>query len=202
MPHAFSIDEGVTTDHLIVDSKFLYANGVDVTKYCFEEIIDDEKLREFFTQLRIQKSTIFLRDLAMKGIIFQFMAYLVRNHAERIPDEEIGSNTSAYGRNFEYARRAVDYISANINNNLTVESISNHVGLTRYHFMRIFKSVTGYTVSEYINVVKCEHAKAVLSDEESNVAEAAISSGFNSLSYFSKIFKKYVGKLPSEYMTK
>lgn len=202
VPHRLIFNEDTTTDHLIVDSKYLYENGVDVTKYRFREKIDDEKMREFFRQLRIQKTTSFLRDLAIKGIVLQVVAYLVRYHADRIPDEEINTDLSAYGQNFEYARRAIDYISANIQNNLTVESISKHVGLTRYHFMRVFKSVTGNTVSDYINIVRCEHAKAVLSNGESSVTEAALSSGFNSLSYFSKIFQKHTGKLPSEYMTK
>lgn len=202
VPHSLLYDGATTTDHLIIDSKYLLENGIDVTKYRFREKIDDENIREFFSQLCVQIKTSFMRDVVMKGIILQLVAYLLRNHADRISDEESNIDLSVYGQNFEYARRAIDYISVNIQNNLSVDDISDYVGLTRYHFMRVFKSVTGYTVSEYVNIMKCEHAKVILFDGKSNVTDAALSSGFNSVSYFTKVFKRYTGKLPSEYMTK
>ena len=200
--HGCELDDETTIDNLIIDSKFLYENGIDITKYRIKEVIDDENVRVFFKQLSEQSKTDLLRDAVMKGLILQLMVYLIRHHAIRISDEEISENSNKFGQRFEYTKRAIDYIYANIHTNPNIDDISKHVGLTRYHFMRIFKSVTGYTVSDYIGYVKCEYAKKKLASGKSTVTETAYSLGFPNISYFAKIFKKHTGKLPSEYIAK
>ena len=52
------------------------------------------------------------------------------------------------------------------------------------------------TVIEYVNILRCKEAKRLISEGQS-VSEAAIASGFNNLSYFTRTYKKYVGELPS-----
>jgi AraC-like DNA-binding protein len=57
---------------------------------------------------------------------------------------------------------------------------------------------TGKTLVEYINIVRCEHARELLSSGSFNVGESAEQCGFQDISYFSRIYKKYIGILPSE----
>ena len=53
------------------------------------------------------------------------------------------------------------------------------------------------TVLEYVNTVRCRHARELLVGGAS-VKDAAIRSGFDNFSHFSSVFKKYTGVLPSE----
>lgn len=77
------------------------------------------------------------------------------------------------------------------------DAVAASAGLTKYHFLRKFKRITGLTVPEYINTVRCQHARQLLAGGAS-AKEAATRSGFGNFSHFSSVFKKYTGSLPSE----
>ena len=88
----------------------------------------------------------------------------------------------------EYIKKAVGYISDHYNETLDLQSISNYVGVSKYHLSRQFKLFTGSTVFETINVYRCNQAKHDLK-KGATVSEAAYRCGFNNLSYFSRTFK-------------
>ena len=62
---------------------------------------------------------------------------------------------------------------------------------------RDFKKYTGNTVFEYINISRCKTAATLIASGMS-VSAAANECGFENLSYFSRTYKKYMGKLPSD----
>jgi signal transduction histidine kinase/CheY-like chemotaxis protein/AraC-like DNA-binding protein len=72
------------------------------------------------------------------------------------------------------------------------------IGLGRNQLQRKIKSITGFTPVEYIRIVRLENAKRLLQQGNVNVSEAAFSSGFNQLPYFSKSYKARFGVSPSE----
>ena len=72
------------------------------------------------------------------------------------------------------------------------------MGLSKYHFIRKFKEATGQTVVSYINAVRIEHAERMLREGEHSVAQVAEACGFPNHSYFSKVFARLRGVLPSE----
>ena len=71
--------------------------------------------------------------------------------------------------------------------------------MSKYHFLRIFKSVVGCTPIEYRNRIRLEHAKELLCDTSQTVGEIAASLGFGSNVYFSNVFKEKFGVSPSQY---
>ena len=50
----------------------------------------------------------------------------------------------------EIISQCVDYIESNIYNKITLDDISNHTGISKYHLHRIFKSLTGEALMEYV----------------------------------------------------
>ncbi len=87
----------------------------------------------------------------------------------------------------------------NSNNNYTVLDIAAELGITEEHFCRIFKQYMGYRPIEYINMLKLQKAKEMLSDKSLSIGQVAASAGFNDHSYFGKLFKRKFGVSPSEY---
>ena len=73
------------------------------------------------------------------------------------------------------------------------------MGISKYYLSREFKSFTGRTIFDTINTFRCADAKHLIS-KGATVSEAAAACGLENLSYFSRTFKKYVGKLPSQYI--
>ena len=51
---------------------------------------------------------------------------------------------------------------------------------------------------EYVNYLRCAYALQLLKDGEYNISEAAVQSGFSDISYFTRVFKQQMGRLPSD----
>ena len=187
--------------HMIIKTEFLLKNGIDISGLWFQELIVDPKIGEYLSAIEeeFRARQPYVKS-AIRGIILQLMCYLIRNYSSEKKEEQ-RAYMAPYGQNFEYTKKAIDYICKNATKSLTVEEISNAAGLSKYHFIRIFKKVTGQTLTEYINKVRCDCAKALLTSGEYSVTEAALSSGFNNISYFAKVFKKNMGCLPTEFLT-
>ena len=82
---------------------------------------------------------------------------------------------------------------------ISVEDIAKEVNLTRYHFCRVFKTLTGQTPIEYINHFRVNQAVRLLEDDTRKIMDIAFDVGFNNFSYFIEIFKRYKNCTPSEY---
>ena len=70
---------------------------------------------------------------------------------------------------------------------------------SRFHFLRIFKEITGCTPVEYRNRIRIAHAKEFLEDGDIPIGEVATRVGFSSAAYFCDAFKKREGISPLAY---
>ncbi len=88
------------------------------------------------------------------------------------------------------------------NEKLTLSDIAREVFLTPTYVCLVFKEKTGFTVNEYITSVRMAKARELLSTTDMKFAGIAETIGYSDASYFSKLFKRYEGMLPSEYRQK
>ena len=72
-------------------------------------------------------------------------------------------------------------------------------GMSPKYFCRFFQDMMGQTLVEYVNKYRVERACLLLNSGEKSITEVAFESGFDSLSYFIKIFKRYKGETPGQY---
>ena len=93
---------------------------------------------------------------------------------------------------------AKHYIDINIEKRLELEEVLKFSGLSKTVFNRYFKSQFGTTFKDYVLQRKMEKAKDLLKDGFT-VSETAHHLGFADVSYFTRIFKKLVGIMPSKY---
>ena len=100
--------------------------------------------------------------------------------------------------NLENVRSAIIYIRENLSNKITIKDLALYSGISEYYFIKEFKRITRYTPVTYINMIRCDTAKKLLSEGEYNVGEVADMCGFDNMPYFTKTFKKYTGVLPSQ----
>ena len=83
-------------------------------------------------------------------------------------------------------------------NNLSVETISGQMGLSRVQFYRKVKSLTNYSPVELIRITRLKKAQMLLSSEKKlTVAEVSYRVGFSSPSYFTKCYKEYFNESPT-----
>jgi AraC-like DNA-binding protein len=91
-----------------------------------------------------------------------------------------------------------EYIHAHFNQKPDVHHIAAKVHLTTAAFCRYFKKQTNMTFTDFVNYYRVNQAKSYLLHDQ-NVTETCFTVGFESVSYFNRLFKKIVGLNPSEF---
>lgn len=102
-------------------------------------------------------------------------------------------------KNREIIKKAIQYISVNFANPLTLENVAEHVHLNPAYFSTVFKQSTGTAFKEYLNMVRIEESKRLLSNTDYSLIDIAIAVGYDNQSYFSKVFKKHTGLTPKQF---
>ena len=82
---------------------------------------------------------------------------------------------------------------------LSLEKVAKSVGINATHLSEKFKQVTGVKFVDYIARTRFESARKLLEDVNLRVSEIAFAVGFQSLSQFNRVFKKFSGKSPTEF---
>ena len=90
------------------------------------------------------------------------------------------------------------YIHANYNETPDVNKVASSVHLSTAAFCRYFKKQTKMTFTDFVNQYRITQAKTLLLQDK-NISEACYEVGFESLSYFNKLFKKIAGENPSDF---
>jgi len=105
-------------------------------------------------------------------------------------------------RNHSFLENILHCIENNLSDEqYSVENLSAEVGMSERQLQRKLKAISNKTPNQLIRSVRLHKAKQLLlSGEEEGVAQAAYETGFSSLSYFSKCFKKEFGMGPTELM--
>lgn len=82
------------------------------------------------------------------------------------------------------------------------DTLSALCGMSKYYFIKLFKSATGATPQQYYMTMLMDKSKLLLSNTSHTVGEIAAQCGIEDALYFSRLFKKHVGCSPSEYRMK
>lgn len=100
-------------------------------------------------------------------------------------------------------RRIMKVINENMDNDdLSVEMIADKVGISRVHFYRKMKDLTGQAPREFVKYVRLKEAARLLSSKKMDITGVSIATGFKSPSAFSTSFKALYGLTPTEWMRK
>lgn len=81
----------------------------------------------------------------------------------------------------------------------SLDEIAAHFYISRPYLTRIFKSVTGFTVVEYLTVCRIRKAKVLLRETAMAITDIADSTGFGNITYFERVFKKMTQLTPLQY---
>ena len=82
---------------------------------------------------------------------------------------------------------------------LSVIAVARASGLTRFHFIRLFKAIFGQSPHQYRSWAQIEKAKHLLILTDLSVTDVCMAVGFSSLGSFSALFSRRVGMSPSEF---
>lgn len=85
------------------------------------------------------------------------------------------------------------------NSEFSADDFQKEIGMSRMQLHRKLKALTGHSVGEFVRIQRLIRASELLSKTGGNISEVCYQTGFTSLSYFAKCFKKQFGTTPKEY---
>ena len=103
-------------------------------------------------------------------------------------------------KNIATIQKALTFIQDNFLSHLTLDTIAKHVSFSKYYFLNLFKKYTQKTPLNFCLELRLTHAYSLLM-KGSSVTDAAYSSGFSNLSYFTRAFKNYYGSTPKNILS-
>jgi len=108
--------------------------------------------------------------------------------------------TEQYPKIYLYKRivQAKLFIDNNYAENIELNNIADEAYFSKFHFIRLFKNIYGFTPHHYLRHVRIEHAKQLL-EENISASQVCFLVGFDSISSFTTLFKKITGFTPAAY---
>ncbi|QJD83973.1 response regulator [Cohnella herbarum] len=91
------------------------------------------------------------------------------------------------------------YVEANLEGDLSLNRLSDHVYLTPFYLSRLYKQKTGQSISDHITRIRIEKAKQLLSETPLKIHEVGMRIGYDSASYFTRFFKKATRFTPQQF---
>lgn len=96
-------------------------------------------------------------------------------------------------------KKTILFLEENYNKDLNLDLLSKVAGMSRSHFSRQFKEITGVTYSQYLAMARIREAKRLLKQSPFTVSEICYAVGYNDLTHFERSFKNMEGFTPSEF---
>lgn len=192
--HRFYTEDDFSYFYLIVDEDFCLENGIFIDRLSLAPIVRDEEsvalYRAMVEEFSPEAERAPLGAARRRAAVLALLLSLYERHAT------VAGSASTEGKVAEtYVKRVLRHMNDRYSEKMTLESLASLCGITKFHLAREFKRYTGQTVLSYLNALRCERA-ALLISEGKSVTEAALSTGFESLSYFSRTYKRIFGVSP------
>lgn len=189
--HSIHTDSLVVYRCLIIDNSFFTGNGVPIRSLYFQPLIDDPRINSLLDSIAQAYSRLSEEDfrtmLDLRNHVLNLVNALCQNHIVRKPDDP--SN--------EYVKKAMIYLRQHLKEPVSLEGLAGLLGISKYHLAHLFKLYTGKSVIQTMNLIRCTEAQRMI-EEGALVSAAALETGFENLSYFTRTYKKHMGSLPSK----
>lgn len=96
-------------------------------------------------------------------------------------------------------KKAINHINLNLNNDLCVKDLADLFYVSPTYLARLFKKEVNSSIVEYINTQRIKQSTCLLKDSNLPIHQISQMVGISDYNYFSRLFKKYMNKTPSQY---
>ena len=143
----------------------------------------------------------FLRETQIYSHLLNFIASAAINVRESSQKDmaKTGSPSGSLARNNQAIQDACNIVLTEFAEPLSLGSVAERVGFSKFHFERVFKENMCMTFYQYVTKVRISHSKTLLADPSLSITDIAVSCGFSSSSAFSRTFRQETGKTPSDF---
>lgn len=152
-----------------------------------------ELLSDFRAVFKAENEKFDYFQLLVHGKLYNMFYIMFSTGMIRIFDVE------TQGKKYRALRRITDYVNENFCETITLDSIAEETGLSRYYISHLFKELINTTFIGYLNELRLSRAALLLSTTDTPIIDIAGMSGFNNISNFNRAFKMFFNTTPSKY---
>lgn len=134
------------------------------------------------------------REIVLGALVDQVLVHLLRHYSNIRRSEEL--EMSRVGLIDRRIRRSVELMHAQLEQDLSLKEIAAASYLSPFHFVRVFKKLTGTTPHAYLASIRTSRAQLLLAEPNLSVTEVSSRVGYSSPSHFTKAFRQATGLTP------
>lgn len=127
-------------------------------------------------------------DSYVKSVLTEILVVILRNQCQK--------SGNYAGVKF---KKIIDYVKENSREQITLASVAQKFFVSEAHLSRMFKKNTGFTFTQYLNYQRIIYSQRMLLTSGASIGDIAVSSGFESLTHFGRVFKQLSGCSPRDY---
>lgn len=135
-------------------------------------------------------------ELQLLSLIYRVISELFEGQVARSLSKR---NAEQLGKSRAGFQRVLEYIESNYENEIKLSYVAKLAEMSKGYFCTCFRQMTGKSFTDYVNLFRIEKAAVLLKQNKTSITDIALSVGFEDMSYFCRIFKKYMGQAPSSY---
>lgn len=134
------------------------------------------------------------REIVLGALVEQVVVHLLRHYSNIRRSEEL--EISRVGLIDRRIRRSVELMHAQLEQDLSLKEIASASYLSPFHFVRVFKKLTGATPHAYLASIRTSRAQLLLAEPNLSITEISSRVGYSSPSHFTKAFRQATGLTP------
>lgn len=134
-------------------------------------------------------------ELFARAKLLEILAYVYRY----LDSEKTLKSAMNIQLSYERIRNSIEYIQEHYNEELSMEYLAELSCMSRTYFCRYFKETMQKTVSEYVEMIRINHARCEIAATGKPITEICFGCGYQNISSFNVAFKKACGMTPSMY---
>jgi len=128
----------------------------------------------------------------------QFMATHLLSSQSRWPSQH-SDDRQAGTLSDRRLRRVLEYMEAKYMEPLSLDDLARAAGVSRFHFVRIFRAQVGVTPHRHVVRLRMDAAAAMLAETDRSVLDIALACGYHTAGHFAAAFRRHFSKAPCEY---
>lgn len=160
----------------------------------FDTELRNRIYRKFNDIFLLAQKTDPMRNLIIHQKFIEFLTLLYLNQ-----DNNLYRNEPEMTATEQKIYAVTSYIHSHYTEDLSLNMLAQKFYISSYYLSHQFKDVTGFTLTDYIQMTRVRNVQAMLVGSQVPITEAALRCGFNSFSQFNRIFRKHIGVAPSVY---
>jgi len=186
----------------LVFDKSIFGDNNNACRFFFDSIRINNFLHfptyildSFYTLSDTNKKKIPGYEILQTTVIFNLLSYIIQT--KQYQTISVLHHSLKY--NISAIDKAVEFIKENYKELIQLQDVLDLTNYSKSHFIKLFKDVTGYHFTEYVNKYRIERACLELLNSKKNITEIASDFGFNNIQYFSRVFKQYMNCTPKQF---